>query len=86
MSVGSYLRGLFRTSTPAFEEGQELSVFVTGYRDGTAVARIGDTVIRVPDAPNGALDKRVLVRVTEFDAGDSTGRAEYLETVGESAF
>ncbi|MFC7155513.1 hypothetical protein ACFQPA_08590 [Halomarina halobia] len=86
MSLGSYLRGLFRTTTPAFEEGQELTVFVTGHRGGTPVARVGDTVLRVIDAPEGLLDSRVRIRVTSFDANDHTGEAEYLERVGESVF
>ncbi|WP_254543462.1 DUF7513 family protein [Halomarina pelagica] len=86
MSLGSYLRGLFRTTTPTFREGQELTVFVTGYRAGTAVARVGDTELRVTDAPEGLLDSRVRIRVTSFDASSHSGEAEYLERVGESAF
>jgi hypothetical protein len=82
-----YLKGWwFRSTTPAFEPGQRLEVFVTGVRDGVAVARIGDSVIRVPDAPDGLVDSRVAVHVTEFDASEYTGSAEFVEKVGESAF
>lgn len=76
----------FRTNTPAFEEGDEISVYVTGIEDGTPVARIGDTKLRVTDAPSELVDKRVLLRVTSFDDDAHVGEAEYLEVVGESAF
>jgi hypothetical protein len=76
----------FRTTRPAFDSGDELSAFVTGYDGGSAVVRIGDTKLRLPEAPAGLLDKRVLLRVTEFDDDRSVGEGEYLDTVGESAF
>ncbi|MFC3478525.1 DUF7513 family protein [Halobacterium litoreum] len=76
----------FRTNKPGFDEGDELSVFVTGTEDGVAIARIGDSKLRLPDAPEDLVDKRVRLRVTAFDENDHTGEAEYLETVGESAF
>jgi hypothetical protein len=76
----------FRSATPSFEPGDEIEVFVTGVRDGVHVARIGDTVIRVPDAPAGLVDSRVRLRITEFDDGAHEGTAEFLEKVGESAF
>ncbi|WP_199174925.1 DUF7513 family protein [Halegenticoccus soli] len=86
-TLDKYLTGWsFRTTHPSFEVGEEISVFVTGYENGTAVVRVGDTVIRVPDAPDGLLDRRVRVRVTDFAENDHVGEAEYLETVGESAF
>ncbi|WP_232701074.1 DUF7513 family protein [Halobacterium wangiae] len=76
----------FRTNRPSFDVGEELSVFVTGDKDGTPVARIGDTVLHLPDESVSLVDKRVLLRVTEFDENRHVGEAEYLETVGESAF
>ncbi|NIB98774.1 hypothetical protein [Halobacterium sp. R2-5] len=76
----------FRTKTPSFQEGDEISVFVTGVEAGTAVARVGDTKLRLPDADPALVDKRVLLRVTSFDDDEHVGEAEYLETVGESAF
>ncbi len=85
--VSKYLTGWsFRTTTPSFEEGQEVSLFVTGTRGGTPVARVGDTVLRLSNAPPEAVDSRVRARVTAFDETDHTGEAEYIETVGESAF
>lgn len=76
----------FRTTRPTFDQGDELSAFVTGYDGGSAVVRIGDTEVRLPDAPGDLLDKRVLLRVTEFDDDRNVGQGEYLDTVGESAF
>lgn len=76
----------FRTTHPSFETGEEISVFITGYDGATPVARVGDTILRIADAPNDPQDKRVRVRISEFDESDSTGEADYLETVGESAF
>ncbi|WP_134670858.1 DUF7513 family protein [Halorussus marinus] len=82
-----YLAGIgFRTNTPAFESGQEISAFVTGYDGDTPIARIGDTVLRVEDAPADAVDARALLRVESFDDADHTGTATYLERTGESAF
>lgn len=76
----------FRSNYPSFEAGEELSVFVTAVNDGVPVARIGDSVLRLPDASPDLVDKRVLLRVTSFDDDEHVGEAEYLETVGESAF
>ena len=82
-----YFKGWsFRSTTPTFEPGDELEVFLTGVRDGDAVARIGDTVIRIPDAPPGMVDSRVAVRVTDFDPSAYAGTAEFVEKIGESAF
>ncbi|WP_132057706.1 DUF7513 family protein [Halorussus amylolyticus] len=82
-----YLAGVgFRTNTPAFEPGEEISAFVTGYDGDTPVARIGDTVLRVEGAPADAVDARARLKIESFDATDHTGTATYLERVGESAF
>jgi hypothetical protein len=76
----------FRTNTPSFSEGDEISVFVTGVEGGDPIARIGDSKLRVSSGSAALVDKRVLLRVTSFDDDSHTGEAEYLETVGESAF
>ncbi|NHN41537.1 hypothetical protein G9C85_07780 [Halorubellus sp. JP-L1] len=77
----------FRTHTPSFDVGEELSAFVTGVDDdGTPVVRVGDSIIRLEDADPGLVDKRVRCRVTGFDDDAHTGTAVYLETVGDSAF
>ena len=85
--LDKYFAGLgFRTNTPTFEPGQEITAFVTGYDGDSPVVRIGDTVLRVADAPVEAVDARVRLKVESFDASDHTGTATYLERVGESAF
>jgi hypothetical protein len=87
MTLGSFFAGAgFRTNTPAFESGEEITAFVTGVEDGTPIARVGDTKLRVSGAPRDAVDTLVRLRVDSFDDGNHTGEAEYLETVGESAF
>ncbi|WP_336034625.1 DUF7513 family protein [Halobacterium yunchengense] len=85
--ISKYTKGwTFRTNKPSFDVDEEVSVFVTGVEDGTPVARIGDSKLRLVDAPDGLVDKRVLLRVTSFDEDAHVGKAEYLETVGESAY
>jgi len=76
----------FRSTKPTFEPEQEIEVFVTGIRDGVPVARVGDTMIEVPDAPPEMVDSRVAVRVTDFDESTHHGTAAFVEKVGESAF
>ncbi len=76
----------FRSATPSFDAGDELTVVVTGVDAGDPVARVGDTVLRIPDAPAGSVDAKVRVRVTAFDDNDHEGVAEFVERVGETAF
>jgi hypothetical protein len=67
----------FRSATPQYSEGDELAVIVTGREAGDALVRIGDTILRLPET-DVALDSEVRIRVTEFDADESTGTAELL--------
>lgn len=77
-----YLAGwTFRTSNPTFEVGQEIDVFLTDHRNGSAVARVGDTVLLVDDAPVTAVDDRVRLRVEAFDENDHTGQATFVESI-----
>ncbi|WP_338739539.1 DUF7513 family protein [Haloplanus salilacus] len=85
--LGKYLRGWsFRTSRPSFDVDDEIEVFLTGVENGTVVARVGDTIIRVPDADPEYVDTQCRIRITEFDDGDATGEATFVAKVGESAF
>jgi hypothetical protein len=85
--VDKYMAGWkFRTTTPDYDPGEEIEVMVTSMKDGKAKARIGDSVLRIKDAPEGALNMRLLVEVDEWDTEDHIGEATYLETIGESAF
>ena len=78
----------FRGSTPDYAAGDVLEVMVTGVEDGgkTAVARIGDSTLRIEGAPADAVNTRVLVDVESWDESAHAGRATYRETVGKSAF
>ncbi|MFC7214700.1 TRAM domain-containing protein [Saliphagus sp. GCM10025334] len=77
----------FRTTRPTLTPGTEVDVFLSEFdADDTGVARIGDTVLYVEGASPGHVEKRVRVRVIDFDDSMSTGRGEYVETVGESSY
>ncbi|WP_129116799.1 DUF7513 family protein [Halegenticoccus tardaugens] len=80
--IGKFLAGWkFRTSTPAYEPGDELTAFVTGDRGGAAVVRVGDTIIRLPDADPSLVERRIELRVVEFDAKTHEGRGEVLRVL-----
>lgn len=85
--VDKYMSGWkLRTSTPDYDVGETIEVMVTSMHDGTAKARIGDSILRIADAPGNSLNMRVLVEIEEWDDEDHIGEGTYLETVGESAF
>jgi hypothetical protein len=85
MNLGKLFAGwTFRTNRPSYAVGDELTAFVTGYTDGVAQVRIGDTIITLPDAEGGLGDRLVRLRVTEFDDGESTGRGELLGVVEDA--
>ncbi len=79
--LDKYLAGWsFRTNTPSFEVGEEIDAYLTGQRNGTAVARIGDTVLHVDGVSGSTVDDRVRVRIDAFDTSDHTGEATVIET------
>lgn len=87
MNLAKFLTGVgFRTTTPSFDAGDEFVIVVTGTEDGTPIARIGDSKLRIPDAPADSVDMKVRVRVEEFDDTEHVGTAAYLETVGDTAY
>jgi hypothetical protein len=76
--LSAFVAGLtFRTATPEYSPGDELEVIVTGRDGDDALVRIGDTILRLP-ATEVAVDEEVRIRVTAFDAEESTGEAELL--------
>lgn len=76
--LDAFFAGLtFRTATPQYSAGDELTVIVTGRDGDDALVRIGDTVLRVADE-DVDVDEEVRIRVTEFDGDSSTGAAELL--------
>ncbi|MFB6085476.1 MAG: hypothetical protein ABEJ84_01505 [Halodesulfurarchaeum sp.] len=76
----------FRTGYPDYKPGETIEVMVTSMMDGKAKARIGDSILRIADAPEGSENMRVLVEIDEWDDEDHIGEGTYLETVGESSF
>lgn len=85
--VDKYMSGWkFRTTTPDYDVGETIEVMVTSMMDGKAKARIGDSVLRIKEAPEGSENMRILVEVDEWDTDDHIGEGTYLETVGESSF
>jgi len=76
--LDAFLAGVnFRTATPQYSAGDELNVIVTSRDGDDALVRIGDTVLRVLDT-EVSVDAEVRIRVTDFDAADSTGTAELI--------
>ena len=85
--LGKYFTGWrFRSSRPSFEPGDEISVFVAESNGNAGHAYVGDTHLIVEGAGPETVEKRVRVRITEFDGTESTGRGEFLEVVGESSY
>ncbi|WP_049921191.1 DUF7513 family protein [Halopiger djelfimassiliensis] len=83
-----YLKGwTFRSSSPSLNVGDELEIFIAE-SNGSDVgyAYIGDTELTVDGAGPGTVEKRVQVRITEFDETTATGRGEFVEVVGESSY
>ena len=85
--TNSFLYGIgFRSKTPSFDADQEIELMVTGKTEEGHIARVGDSVLHIEDAPRGAVDTRIRARVTAFDDETHRGTATYIETVGESSF
>jgi hypothetical protein len=83
MNLGKLFAGWgFRTSTPTYAAGDALEAFVTGNDPAGGVrVRIGDTVLRLPDADPDLVDARIRLEVTSFDADAHEGTAKLVEVV-----
>ena len=82
-----YLKGWqFRSSRPTFQSGDEIDVFVAESNGTSGHAYVGDTHLIIEGAGPETVEKRVRVRVTDFDESDATGRGEFLEVVGQSSY
>lgn len=77
----AFVEGLaFRTTTPTFDVGQEIPLIITGREGDDAVARVGDTKLRLPGS-DLRVDDEIIARITSFDDGSYTGQAEFVENV-----
>lgn len=79
----------FRSPSPSFEEGDEITVTISDYDENeeSAYARIGDSIVYTDDSLSmNDIGKQVQLRVTEFEPDNHTGRAEVLQIVSESEF
>lgn len=86
--LDSYLKGWeFRTTKPSLEEGSEINIFVNKY-DGnnTGIANVGDTLLYIEGVNPEHVNKRVRVKVTEFDEEESVGKGTFQEVIGESSY
>ncbi|QFU81172.1 DUF7513 family protein [Natronorubrum aibiense] len=83
-----YFKGWkLRTTTPSFDVGEEIDVFVAeSNSDGDGHAYIGDTHLIIEGAGPQTVEKRVRVRITEFDETNATGRGDFVKVVGESSY
>ena len=75
MSKGLFANWRFRTATPAFEPGQQLEVYLTGFDAGRGEARVGDTLIEVEGASAAQVDSLVEITIDSFDKAAHRGKA-----------
>lgn len=77
MIKGLFANWRFRTSHPAFEPGQQIEVYLTGYDDATGKgqARIGDTILEVDGVRGEQVDTLVNLTVESFDKQSHRGAA-----------
>lgn len=78
----------FRSSRPDFEEGETIELYATGFEPESKnlLARVGDSLLRVNGGTEDMVDRKLKVKVTEFDKSDSRGEAELLEAFESSEF
>lgn len=77
MIKGLFANWRFRTSHPAFEPGQQIEVYLTGFdaSTGRGVARIGDSILDVEGVRSDQLDTLVTITVESFDRQTHRGAA-----------
>jgi hypothetical protein len=73
----------FRTSTPVFEPGEVLTAHVTGSDSNGLSVRIGDSLIRLPEANGLSVETKIKLRVTSFDENSYEGSGELVEVLGD---
>lgn len=86
---GKYFTGWqFRTTTPQFDPGTETSLLVTNYdhEAEVAVARVGDTQIRIENTQPDLVDMKIKIEIIDFDDNDHVATAELIEIIGETMY
>lgn len=85
--LSAFLEGWsFRSNRPTFDPGEEITAFVTGYENGVGIVRIGDTILRLNDATADVVDRKIRLRVEDFDVNDHVGTAILLAELEGGAF
>ena len=86
--LDKYMKGWrFRTTKPSLEEGSMINIFVNRYKgDNVGVANVGDTRLFIEGVEAEHVEKRVRVKVTDFDHEESVGRAAFRKIIGESSY
>jgi hypothetical protein len=72
----------FRTATPEFEVGEVITAYVTDADAEGSTVRIGDSVIRLPEADSELVESKVRLEITAFDATTSEGTGSLVEVIG----
>ncbi|WP_411963317.1 hypothetical protein [Haloferax sp. YSMS24] len=72
----------FRTATPAFETGEEITAYVTHRDEDGYLVRVGDSKLRIGEAEGIDIETKVLLKVTSFDDTTHEGTAEVVDVLG----
>jgi hypothetical protein len=90
MSIFSkFLTGVsFRTTTPTFEPGEEIEVYVTELDEesGELVAQVGETRLHFENGEADIVGCRVLAKVESFDDTEHRGRLTHVKTLSQGSF
>ena len=72
----------FRSNYPVFEPGQKLEAYITDFdpEQGTAHARIGDTILTVHGVTAEDFETIVPLRIRSFDTATHQGIADRAES------
>ncbi|WP_410764791.1 hypothetical protein [Haloferax sp. DFSO60] len=72
----------FRTATPEFETGDVITAYVTDSDAEGGLVRIGDSIIRLPEADGELVESKVTLEVTAFDTSTSQGTGTVVDVIG----
>lgn len=84
-----FLTGMsFRSTTPTFDAGEEIEVYVTELDEesGELVAQVGETRLHFENGAEDIVGCRVLANVESFDNNEHRGRVTHLKTLSHGSF